>query len=119
MYFIFGCAGSLLLCEFSLFSASWGYSVVLVHRLLVASAPLSRAQAPEHAGFRSCCSWARLWSQGSRTQAQYLWHTDLAVPQDVGSSWIRNQTRVSCIGRQILYHQATRAALSYIFKIHL
>ena len=81
--------------------------------------PLSRAQAPEHAGFRSCCSWAWLWSQGSRTQAQYLWHTDLAVPQDVGSSWIRNQTRVSCIGRQILYHQATRAALSYIFKIHL
>ena len=28
-----------------------------------------------------------------------------------GSSWPRNQTRVFCIGRQILYHWATREAL--------
>ena len=33
------------------------------------------------------------------------------------SSWPRGQTWVSCIGRQILYHWATREALSY-FRCH-
>ena len=32
------------------------------------------------------------------------------APQHVGSSQIRDCTRVSCIGRQILYHWATREA---------
>ena len=41
---------------------------------------------------------------GSRAQAWSLWATGLAVPQQVGSSYTRNRTPVSCIGRQILYH---------------
>ena len=32
----------------------------------------------------------------------------------VGSSWIRNQTHVSCIGRWILSHRVTREALGII-----
>ena len=32
----------------------------------------------------------------------------LAAPQRVGSSWIRDRTRVPCIGRRILNHCATR-----------
>ena len=32
----------------------------------------------------------------------------------VGSSWARNQTRVSCTGRQIIYHWTSREALEYI-----
>ena len=36
-------------------------------------------------------------SPGSREEAQYLWHTGLVVPQQVGSSQTRDQTRVSCI----------------------
>ena len=32
----------------------------------------------------------------------------LVVPQHVGSSWTRDQSCVLCIGRQILYHSATR-----------
>ena len=35
----------------------------------------------------------------------------LVVLQSVGSSLIRDQTYVSCVGRQILYHRATRDAL--------
>ena len=47
---------------------------------------------------------------GCRAQAQQLWHTGLVAPQHVGSSRIRGQTRVSCNGRGILYHWATRGA---------
>ena len=37
-------------------------------------------------------------------QAQYLWHTGLVDPWPVRSSRIRDGTRGSCIGRQILNH---------------
>ena len=40
---------------------------------------------------------------------------DLVAPGHVGSSWIRGQTRVSCVGRQILYHWATRKAPSFYY----
>ena len=33
-----------------------------------------------------------------------------------GSSWTRDRTRVSCIGRQVLYHLATWEALFPIYK---
>ena len=36
----------------------------------------------------------------------------LFAPQHVGSSWTRSQTRVSCIGKQILNHCAIREALT-------
>ena len=35
----------------------------------------------------------------------------------MGSSWIRDGTRVSCIGRWILYHRATREALPVLYSI--
>ena len=41
---------------------------------------------------------------------QQLWLPSLAAPRHVGSSPIRDQTHVSCIGRWILYHWATREA---------
>ena len=40
----------------------------------------------------------------SRAQAQQLGCMGLAALQHVGSSQIRDQTRFSCIGRQILHH---------------
>ena len=39
-FFIFGCAGSLLLSRFSLVVASRGYSLVVEHRLLIVVASL-------------------------------------------------------------------------------
>ena len=41
-----------------------------------------------------------------------MWRTGLVAPWHVRSSWIGAQTRVPCIGRQILNHCATREALT-------
>ena len=41
---------------------------------------------------------------GSRAQTQQLWHTGLVAPWYVGCFQIGDRTRVSCIGRGILYH---------------
>ena len=46
--------------------------------------------------------------------AQQLWHKDSTAPRHMGSSWTRNQTHISCIGRQILYHRTTREADLYL-----
>ena len=54
---------------------------------------------------------------GSRAQAQQLWPRALAAPQQVGSSQTRDRTHVSCIGRQMLHHGATRKPLLVIFIV--
>ena len=55
--------------------------------------------------------WAQqLQLPGSWLQAQQLWRAGLVAPRHVGSSWFRDRTRVSCIGRRILYYWATREA---------
>ena len=50
-----------------------------------------------------------LWLQGSRAQHQKLWRTGLIALQHVGSSQIRDQTHVSCIGRLL-------GALGFVFS---
>ena len=57
---------------------------------------LSRCGA--QASHCSSFSWA--------ARAQSLQHTGLVAPWHVGSSWIRDGTCVSCMGKQILYHWA-------------
>ena len=54
----------------------------------------------------SCCG-----ARAPDAQAEQLWLTGLVAPRHVGSSQTRAQTRVPCIGRQILNHCATREAL--------
>ena len=78
---------------FSLVAAIGGYS--------------SCGVGASHFGGCSCC---RAWALGapalvvaalvSRAQAQKLWCTGLVGPWHVGSSQIRDQTCVSCIGRK-------------------
>ena len=63
-----------------------------------------RAQALGHLGFSSYGS--RLWST-----SLVVWYTSLDASQHVGSSWIRDQTHVSCTGKWVLYHWATKKAL--------
>ena len=71
-------------------------------------------------GFTSCSRWAQwLWLLGSRVQAQYLQRTGLVALQHVGSSWTRDWTSVSCVGRWILYHWATREAPVWCFDLVL
>ena len=62
------------------------------------------------AGSRQVCFSSRgTWAQellfpGSGAPAQQLWCVGLVAPGHMGSSQTRDETRVSCIGRQILYH---------------
>ena len=70
-----------------------------------------KARSLGYAGFSSCSTLPQLlWLLGSRVQAQELWPMGLAVLRHVGSSWARDLTRISCIGRQTLYHWAAREA---------
>ena len=69
-----------------------------------------------HVGFSSCGTRAQqLWLKDPRAQAQQLWHMGLVAPRHVGSSPTRAQTRVPCIGRQIVNHCATREDPTNIF----
>ena len=56
------------------------------------------------------------WFPGPRAQAQKLWWTGLVVLWHVGSSRTRDQTCVSCIGKRILYHWATREAQTHFTR---
>ena len=74
----------------------------------------------EWALLSSCNVWASHCARlsqgmGSRThRLQELWHVGSGVMAPgflrVGSSWMRDQTHASCIGKWILYHQAPKEA---------
>ena len=71
-----------------------GFSLVAVHRLLTAAASLD----VEQVGFSSFCSRApTAWLNSCG-------HWLIVALRYVGSSWTRDRTHVSCIGRWILYH---------------
>ena len=91
--FIYGCVWSSFLCEGFL-------------QLRQAGATLYRGARASHYHGLSCCE-----AQAPDAQAQQLWLTGLIAPRHVGSSQTRARTRVTCIGRQILNHCATREAL--------
>ena len=92
-----------------LFLAVLGLSCSLHHSLSSVQAShcggfsCCRARALGHADFSSC----RLWAL---EHGPNIWWKGFIDPRYVGSSWIRDQTPVSCIGRQILYCWATREA---------
>ena len=73
-----------------IFVAAYQLSLVAVHGFLIAVASL----VVEH----------EVWAQKS-------WHMGLVTPWHVGSSQPRDQTNISCIGRQMLNHWTTREVL--------
>ena len=80
-----------------------------------------RAWASHCSGFVCCRAWALGWegfsSWGSQTlehRFSRLWCMGLVAPRHMGSSWSTDGTNVSCIGRWILYHWATREAQDFI-----
>ena len=115
--FIFGCIwSSLLRVGFSLVAASRGYSSLRRADFSLQWLLLLQSMGSRRVGFSSCGTRAQqLWLAGSRAQAQQLWRTGLVALRHVGSSRSRAQTRVPCIGRQILNHCATREALIVAF----
>ena len=92
LFIIFGCAGSLFLCESFL-------------QLRQAGATLHRGARAFHYRGLSCCG-----AQAPDAQAQWLWLMGPAAPLHVGSSQTRARTRVPCIGRRTLNHCATSEA---------
>ena len=104
--FVSGCSGSPL--SLGLFSSrSRAHSVALCG-LLIKTACLVAAhrlytEAVAATPRRLC------FSTGSVVGVQ-----GLVAPWHAGSSRIRDQIRVSCIGRQILYHRATKEAPSHV-----
>ena len=74
-----------------------------------AGATLHRgARASHHRGLSRC------GAQAPDARAQQLCLTGPVTPRHAGSSQTRAQTRVPCIGRQILNHCATREAPIYL-----
>ena len=110
--FSFVCAGASLVKGLFSSCGERGYSLVVC---LGFSSWFFSCCGPQALGlvdFSICISWAiehRLRSCGA-------W--GLVDPQHVGSSQTRDWTYVSCIGRWILYHRATRGAPVTIFKGH-
>ena len=96
---LFGCARSLLLRE-GFLQLWWGEAHLQLQS-------------------EGCSQWWRLllWLSGSRAWAQQLWQMGLAALRHMGSSWPRAWTHISCTGRQILYHWATREALNDFLKV--
>ena len=67
-------------------------------------------------GFTSCgllVAGSLVAAPRLQSTGRQLWCTGLVAPQHVGSSRTRDRTRVSCIGRWILYHRATRKTLDF------
>ena len=85
------------------FSLGGGYPLVAVHTLLVAVTSRRGAWALGARRLSSCRSWVS-------AQAAWLWCTGLAALQHVASSWNRDLTCVSFIGKQILHNLATKEA---------
>ena len=56
--FIFGCTVSVAMCRLFLVAASGGFSLIVVHSLLIVVASHCGAWALEWAGFSSCGTWA-------------------------------------------------------------
>ena len=101
--FIFGCTGSSLLQGLTLVAARWGYSLVSVLGLLIASLPVAR-------GFRC-------WLPGAKAKAQQLWHPGMAAPWHMGSSQIRDQTHLLNLQADSLSLSHQESPLYSFFKM--
>ena len=86
------------MCELSHAVASTGYSLVAVHGLLIEVASLI-----SESGLLS--------AQDSAVTARGPLSKGLVAPRHVESSQARDQTHISCIGRQAFYHRTIREVL--------
>ena len=101
----------------SLVMVSGGYSSLQFRPSHCSSFSYFRAWDLECMDFSRCSKWTQeLWLAGSRARAQWLWHRGLVALWHVESSWTRDWAHVSCTGRQILIHCATKEVLPEVFQ---
>ena len=112
-WFIFGCIGSSVMRELFSICSRWGR-------------PSScGAQATHFSGF-SCCGAQGTRASGVEARGVSSWgsralahrHTGLVTLLHVASSWIRDRTGISCIGRQIPHCWTTREAPPWKLFLH-
>ena len=101
----------------SLVAASGGYSSLRCAGFSLRWLLFVAENGPQARGLQCGTRAQQLWLMGCRVQAQLLWCTGLVAPWHVGSSRTRAQTRVPCIGRQILNHCATREVPALFFSV--
>ena len=103
--FIFGWLCRVLVAA-QLFSScsEWGRLFIAVCELLTVVASLAAEHSSRAFGLQS------LQLPGCRAQPQQLRCMGLVTLWHVGSSWIKDQNCVSCVGNQILNNRATREA---------
>ena len=115
--FIFDSVGSLLLlCHFSPVEVSGATLCRGAWAPHCSDFSCCGSRTPGHAGCSSCSLWAQDVTPYFGAQAQWLWPTGSVALQHAGSSWTWDWTRVSCIGRWILYHWATKEAQVYFLN---
>ena len=121
VYLLFLAALGLCCCRQAFCKLQWAWSnlVVAWGLLIVAAFSCCGARALECTGFSSYMWAQQLRFPGSRSWGQQLWCMALVSPQRVGSSRIRDQACVSCIGRRILNHWMTREIPEAIFYTFL
>ena len=106
---IFGCAGSSLL--HNLFSNCKGHGLLSGYSVRAANCSGFSCRDRLQSTQASVAAASGLSSTGS-VVAQY----ELSCPWHMGSSQTKDWTHVSCTGRQMLYHWATREAPNSIFE---
>ena len=109
----FGCAGPSLLRGLSSSCGEQGLLSSRGAKPLIALISLVEEYQLQEGGLQ----WLQL--PGSRAQAQKLWHRALVALQHVGSSRLKDGTRVSCIDCCFLYHGATREARWEHLYVHI
>ena len=95
---------------FSLIAANEGYSSLRCAGFSLQWLLLSRNTGSRCSGFSSCSLWAQELYCGLSSTGLVVWWTGLVVPRHMGSSRIRDQTRVPYIARWILNNWTTREA---------
>ena len=106
--FIHGCACSSLLLVFSLLVAAGGRSLVVVSRLPVPVASLTAEHGLQ--GMQALAA-AVLGLQSTSSVAVV---PGFSYSTTVGASQSRDPSRVSCIGRWVLYHLATGKPFHFV-----
>ena len=118
VFIYFGCAGSSLLCSLPSRYGEWGLLSTCGGRASHCGGFSRGALALWGASVLVACRLRRCGSQALEHRCHSCVPSWVAL-QHVGSSQTKDQMLISCMGRQILYHWATREAQNCAFRFDI